>query len=236
MWYVLFFIEILRFHTSVNLTFSYKKTLCTLRAKNKYDIAVLKEIFLFKEYEWKEITNPKIIIDLGAHIGDTALYYHCEYPDAKIYAIEPDPFLFERLCENSKNIENIVPVHAAISDVTGTSTLHVSSKSSLRGSLTDRSGTDSAVEVPTLNLSDFYAKYDLIRADIIKFDIEGAEKMMFGTKNAIAYADAYIGELHCDLAHMQPEEFLKSFEGFKVDIKPMRRKERFNLKAIKSAV
>ena len=60
------------------------------------DLAVLKEVFILEEYKWDIIKDPKIIVDLGAHFGDTTLYYHLKYPQAHIYAVEPAPELQRR--------------------------------------------------------------------------------------------------------------------------------------------
>lgn len=232
LWYVLF-CNFIGQSTVVQITFVHNMIPFKFGIKNVHDIAVFKEIFIYKEYEWREVSNAEIIIDLGAHIGDTAVYYHTVYPEAKIYAIEPDPVLFERLRDNSKDIKSIIPIHAAISDTSGIGILNVSSQSSLRGSLTNRIGSDSSIEVPTLTLKALYKQYGVLRADLCKFDIEGAEKSMFGGETAIEYANAYIGELHCDLAGIEPEVFLSSFQGFTIDMKPMRRSNRFSIKAKK---
>ena len=71
------------------------------------DIAVLREIYLDKEYDWCPIVDPKVIIDLGAHFGDTTLYYHTRFPNARIIAVEPAPESYERLLKNTQNIKNI---------------------------------------------------------------------------------------------------------------------------------
>lgn len=238
LWSVLFFEGILRQHVLINIVFVYDKTSFSFGFNNRYDIAVFREIFLYKEYEWTNITDPKIIVDLGAHTGDTALYYHCMYPNAKIYAVEPNPFLFERLRNNTKNIGQIIPIHAAINNTSGFALLTVSSRSSLRGSLNARSGTDTytEIEVPTVTLVDLYTEQGIVRADLCKFDIEGAEEVMFGGRQAIEYADAYIGEFHGDLVDMPLETFKANFRGFEVEMKPMGRNNRFNLKAKKHSL
>lgn len=200
---------------------------------SRSDIAVCKEVFLLEEYKWEAIVDPKIIIDLGAHVGDTALYYHACYPQAQIYAVEPDPVSFARLCENTKNIKEITPVHAAIGARTGSITLHTSSRSSLRASIAERDGATGKITVPLLTLSALYEQYKITRADLCKFDIEGGEKDMFGSLNAIAYADAYIGEFHGDLIPIDIQTFLQSFSDFTVTAQPMSRNNRFKIQAIK---
>lgn len=231
LWFVLVISEVFHIHVSIPIVLQFKNTRFTFSFTSKADISVCKEVFLEEEYKWELKNPPHTIIDLGAHVGDTALYYHALYPNARIYAVEPDPISFERLQKHVQSIPEIIPVQLAISSSTGTGTLYQSSISSLRGSLLERKSAESSASVPLMTLDDFYKRYDLQRVDLIKFDIEGAEKDLFGTKSAIAYADAYIGEVHCDLAHIEFGEFASSFEGFELETVQISHKNRFNLKA-----
>lgn len=233
-WFVLIAAEVFKLDLILPVTLINQRTKFSFGLKSKSDIAVLKEIFLKKEYEWLEINNPEIIIDLGAHIGDTALYYHTLYPEAKIIAVEPDPNLFNRLVINVSKIKNIVPVNAGVTGQTGFGVLNISKRSSLSGSVIKRSKTDNTVAINTLSLDDLLLQNNIVKADLIKFDIEGAEKSMFGDSSALKYANAYIGELHCDLANFEPNDFLKHFSGFRVNLQPMGRIKRFKFQAIKN--
>ena len=83
------------------------------------DIAALKEIFLDKEYEWLSPIDPRVIIDCGAHTGNTSIYFHLMYPHATIYAIEASPKNFEKLQDNVRAIPNIVPIFCAVGATDG---------------------------------------------------------------------------------------------------------------------
>ena len=63
----------------------------------------LEEIFFYKSIDFKaENINP-VIIDAGANVGISALYYKKLYPNAEITCIEPVPQTFNNLKKNTKN-------------------------------------------------------------------------------------------------------------------------------------
>lgn len=231
-WFVLVASEVFNSNLIIPVTLKNNNIKFSFGLKSKSDIAVLKEIFLMKEYEWPVIKDPKIIVDLGAHIGDTALYYHTVYPEATIIAVEPDPNLFSRLVVNVSKFKNIIPINAAVAGKSGSGVLNVSRRSSLSGSIIKRSSDNIKLVINTISLDDLFVQQRIIRADLIKFDIEGGEKSMFGNNQALKYSKAYIGELHCDLANFEPEDFLSHFVGFEVHSQPMSRKKRFKIQAI----
>ena len=56
------------------------------------DKDVFKEIFINKEFKLPVvITQPKLIIDCGAYIGLSSLFFAYKYKTATIFAIEPEP-------------------------------------------------------------------------------------------------------------------------------------------------
>src|SRR5579864_5909313 len=55
------------------------------------DYSILKQIFVDDEYEpLRNLDGPKCIIDCGANVGFSSLYFARLYPSAHILAIEPD--------------------------------------------------------------------------------------------------------------------------------------------------
>jgi FkbM family methyltransferase len=55
------------------------------------DRDVLWQVFIQGEYGPVELSNPKVIIDLGANVGYSAAYFLSKYPTAAVLAVEPDP-------------------------------------------------------------------------------------------------------------------------------------------------
>lgn len=177
------------------------------------DVAVLREVFVDKEYSWFPIEKPKYIIDLGAHFGDTALYYHAHFPQAKIIAVEPSPENFKRLQKNTKDISQIIIVQAAVGEVTGFTDLHID-KSSLGVSVQKRSGNETIIKVPQITLTDLLKEFSIQKADVIKFDIEGAEFSLFNNIQTEEISKTFIGEIHLDLTNIELQTFKNNFSKF----------------------
>src|SRR5215469_16248345 len=54
------------------------------------DVYCLKNIFLDEEYLTPFDVDPKVIIDGGANIGMSTLFFSQKYPGAKIVAVQPE--------------------------------------------------------------------------------------------------------------------------------------------------
>lgn len=206
------------------LTYYYQQKYFTFWVRHYLDIAVLAEVYLYQEYAWMPHDNPQIIIDLGAHIGDTALYYHARFPHARIIAVEPSPGNFALLQKNVAGIPQITAVQAALSDTDGTTTLN-QVEGSLGHSVMLRAGILSSVVVDSMTMATLYKRYAITKADLIKFDIEGAEFALFAQLDPGSYAQAYIGEVHLDFTPVPLEALTERFAAFTVgltELKPKR--------------
>jgi FkbM family methyltransferase len=64
------------------------------------DREVLGQIFIENEYEPIAVSQPKMILDLGANVGYSSAYFLTKYPAASVVAVEPDPGNYEICCRN----------------------------------------------------------------------------------------------------------------------------------------
>lgn len=203
----------------------------TLFLSHVTDLAVLHEVFFLKEYEWELRNTPATIVDLGAHWGDSSIYYHLIYPNAIIYAVEPAPDTYAQLVKNVSNIPNIVPIQAGVANFTGTAELNISS-SSFGNSFQARPDTQKVVTVPVYTMRDLFSKLGITHADLVKFDIEGGEENLFVTYSPEEFAGAYIGEVHEDLISIDSNEFVSLFSDFEAEKIGLSNPRRFVLKAV----
>ena len=229
LWYFVLTRKFLSLKNDYSIYGLYNGNTINFHLRHVMDIAVLREVFVDKEYKWSDVKNPKFIIDLGAHFGDTTLFYHALYPTATIVAVEPSPENFERLVKHVKNIPQIIPIQAAVGPVDGTVQLHVM-ESSLGHSITERAGSQSAVTVVQLSLNSLLQQFNVKVADLIKFDIEGAEFGLFNDSNPELFANYYIGEVHNDLNDNNFPPVESWFKQFQQTIIPIKL-NRFLLKA-----
>lgn len=180
------------------------------------DIHTYKQIFIDKEYEFLAIKQPRIIIDAGANIGLSAVYFSQKFPKAKIIAIEPESENFKMLLKNTQPYENIIPIQAAL--------WHKSEKIELVdagfgewGFMTnEKSDFNTKAElVDALTINDIMERFGIDEVDILKIDIEGAEKEVFGSSGSwITKVNSIIVELHDRMKHGCSRSFYMGSGGF----------------------
>lgn len=61
----------------------------------------------------------KTIVDVGANVGASVLFWKSIYPDAKIHCFEPIPSNFEVLSQNCAGLNEVTPHNEALGDATG---------------------------------------------------------------------------------------------------------------------
>lgn len=118
-----------------------------------------------------------LIVDCGANIGYTALWYKRLYPQARIIAFEPDPKFAPMLRRNlvRNHAEDVKVLEAAAWTCDGTSawTMHETDGSRL---LAGSAAPTDATPGPTVATIDLARLLDgLDDVDLLKIDIEGAE-------------------------------------------------------------
>ena len=152
------------------------------------DFQVFEQVIYREEYKSLFLAGvdnkiePEIIVDAGANIGLTSIYFLHKFPNAKIYAIEPMP-------------ENISALKLNIKKQTGKDRFHL-----FEGALW-KSGAALAVDysfgdgkewsravkeqvdtdhtIAGATIETLMTKWNLTHIDILKIDIEGTEKVIF---------------------------------------------------------
>jgi FkbM family methyltransferase len=121
------------------------------------------------------LNKQKSYIDLGAHIGMTALYSstlskHC-------YAIEPDDVAAKALRNNIKlnSISNITVHEIAINNYTGTMQLGSVAQGNSMSSVFIK---HNVFDVPCQTIETFFVENAINDCNFIKIDVEGAELLI----------------------------------------------------------
>jgi FkbM family methyltransferase len=158
------------------------------------DASTLEKIFVWNDYDLDYPAGVKTVIDAGANIGLSAVYFATRFPDAKVVAIEPQSENFRLLERNSRHYPQVLPLHAALwSDDT---TLGLSNPDDRVDSY--QYSPDAAVEmVPAFNMTSVLSRFEMPRVDVLKIDVEGAETEVFAQKPEwVRRVGMFIIELH----------------------------------------
>jgi FkbM family methyltransferase len=151
-----------------------------------------KEIFEKKIYSFNNSNNP-YIIDCGANIGLSILFYKLNYNDAEVLAVEADRAIFDILSKNIKafNLSNVTTINKAVWKEN--KELDFFSEGADAGRLHNDSNKPNSYKVDTIKLSDLILK----RVNLLKIDIEGAEyEVLEEAKDKLHMVDNLFVEYH----------------------------------------
>ncbi len=166
---------------------------------NTPDLSVAISSLFEKEYDNIRSLNPKFIIDAGANIGTSAMFFAKKYPNAQIIAIEPEESNFNLLLKNTNNYDNIVAVNAAIWGIDGKRTVQnrFTGHWGYTVSETHNETESTGQEINCITVESIMNEYGIENIDIFKMDIEGAEKnVLENSSNWIDSVAIMTVELH----------------------------------------
>lgn len=165
--------------------------------KNTTDANIFKDIFLKKELKLPIKIKPKLIIDGGAYTGLSTLYFASQYPDAQIYAIEPENSNFNLLEKHTAKYQNVHRIKAAL--WSQDTFLKIRDRQTGHwGFYVQEVKADENPDTRAITIDTILKMSGLEKIDILKLDIECAEKELF-SKNYQSWLDKVniiIIELH----------------------------------------
>ncbi len=138
-------------------------------------------------------SESPLILDVGAHHGESVEFFKAIFPNSTIYSFEPDPDNYKLLkdfCDNI-NLNNtqsglIHPVNMGIAEKEGTMSFYKQSISHLGSFLpVNRHSKDSlgyassannnVIEVSVTSLDAFCSQSNVRNVDLLKIDVQGYE-------------------------------------------------------------
>jgi FkbM family methyltransferase len=191
---------------------------CTVNVHVRPDATdrfVVEQVLANGEYNFlRELDNfqPATIMDAGANVGMATIQFALNYPHATIVAIEPDALNFQLLEMNTRRFGNVIRENKGLwSRHTGLKvkrfgeTTREGDWSFEVKEVTARQQHD--VKATTIDL--LMAKHEIDRFDILKFDIEGSEKVVFDNylnprtgelREWVRTSQIVVAEVHDDIA------------------------------------
>lgn len=135
------------------------------------------------------------MVDLGANIGMTALYFSTRY-DMKVYAVEPDNSNMQLLLSNiteERSAGRAQTLHAAVAAEDSTVYMQVTEKA--YNTAISAEATEMSVQAVTMET--VCSQFKLEKIDLLKIDIEGAEELLFsGNTEWLTRVNMLVVEIH----------------------------------------
>jgi FkbM family methyltransferase len=138
------------------------------------DVSLFRDILLHQEYEWELPAAPRVIVDAGANIGLSSIFYANRYPHARIICVEPEPANAMMLRKNMAYYPNSMVVEAALWN-------HNEPIGMVDPGLGEWGfrTIPGASGVRGITVDTLMAECAIDYIDLLKVDIEGAEKEVF---------------------------------------------------------
>ncbi|AWG21478.1 hypothetical protein FFWV33_07980 [Flavobacterium faecale] len=190
-----------------------------LRPKSS-DILAFHQIFTFKEYDMNFGMTPNFIIDAGANIGLSAVFFSNKFPNATLVAIEPEKNNFDALRKNTENYPNVLLEKKALSNQDNLFFDVIDKGYGNWGFVTEnkniKGNTKIVDTVQTITIDAIMATYNLEYLDLLKIDIEGAEKILFESNYEIwlPKTKCLLIELHDGITKGSSQSFFKAISKY----------------------
>jgi FkbM family methyltransferase len=137
--------------------------------------------------------SPNTIVDVGAHIGTASILFALQYPKARIIALEPEPANFAALVRNTTPYKTVTPIQAALWREDGEVTLGASGAPPKGAFQIVENG---GLRVRAVTMETVMRQTGIYSIDLLKVDIEGAEKEVFESCPWIRNVGIIAIELH----------------------------------------
>ncbi len=176
------------------------------------DPYVLNDIFQRREYQLPELSfAPRFIIDCGANSGYASIWFANVYPRARIIAIEPEKSNFEILEYNIRSYPQIQSIQSGIWNKNTNLEIRDVGRGKW-GMMVTELDEPTATSFKAVTIQSILEQSGFDEIDILKIDIEGAEKEVFasGYENWLGKVKVLIIELHDRMKRGSSKSFFKA--------------------------
>jgi FkbM family methyltransferase len=198
------------------ITFRYPKPIGTirllLRSNEGADNFVHSEVFEHEYYRLPLAGCPTTILDLGANVGFTAVYFARLYPKASIACVEPIPQNVRVLRKNLM-LNSIPATVFAVAAHSSDGTLHMELDSRAFGHkpATAETPPERTLEVKSLSIPTIIRELGWPRIDLLKIDVEGHERVLLSDPEWLEHVESLCIECHKGFGETELKELASTF-------------------------
>ncbi len=154
------------------------------------------------------------IVDIGTNNGMSALYFRSRFPNAAIHCVEPNATCAAQIGRMSDVIQNVWIHQKVVADCDETKEFFIDPTSSVSSSVLRRHRRQQSHHIPSVRLDTLLDGLKGGHVDLLKFDIEGSESLVFGNGVDFSRIKSIVGELHYDLCNAGAikAQFVENYE------------------------
>jgi len=141
-----------------------------------------------KNYPLAAIAKKPVIFDVGANIGQSAIWYAAEFPEAEIHSFEPFEAIYRILSKSVRGRPRIIPQQLALGEAQGTVLApRVFDPYCQTGSISIGQNGEELEEIQIDTLDAFTARNNIQIIHILKTDTEGYDlDVLKGSKRMLS--------------------------------------------------
>ncbi|MGH9533961.1 MAG: FkbM family methyltransferase [Terriglobales bacterium] len=157
------------------------------------DAEVFEEIYADQQYAHPLLPRARRILDLGACTGLASAFLSGLYPQAQVVALEADPSNYAALQANARGRPAISCRLAAVWDRRGTLRIQNPDAPAWAKTVAE---VGPGAEVKAMSINDLLDELGWDTVDLVKMDIEGAERRVLQAGDWLRRTRALLIELH----------------------------------------
>src|SRR5438067_3736185 len=158
------------------------------------------------EYYLPPALEPQVILDIGSNIGASILFFHEQFPAARIYGFEPHPETFRVLQKNVGSLPSVEVFNYGLGAADANMSVPFDGADFSRFMSEDKTADWSGPLTPTAcqlkHAGDVVRNLGVTRVDLIKIDCEGVEYAVLTAlpPDLLRQCKWIVGEMHDETA------------------------------------
>lgn len=147
--------------------------------KGTKDHETFREIFIDNIYNIPLHIYPKTIIDAGGNIGLASRFFKHKYPESQVVLIEVDPENCKMVQKNLNTYSNLIVLNKGLYNTN--TYFKIKDMYNATNSYVVEEATQDDYDIESVTISDIIQENNWESVDLLKIDIEGAEKALFSS-------------------------------------------------------
>lgn len=164
--------------------------------------------------------SPRIVVDVGANVGQISAFYLRIFPKAEVFALEPAPSSFNVLAKRLRNRRRLHAMQLALDESSGEAMLVDVPCSTGNHLLSAGEAPRESVKVEKLSGDDFVRRHGISKIDFLKIDTEGYDlRVLAGFSETLKAGRIEYIQVECTTSydndfHVHLERFMRFLDPF----------------------